>query len=183
MQSTKALLNPMPPAGEEERVSKVFQMAEEMVGWVPAGIRLYGISPPLLESFAANIAYFGGGTALSPQLTTMIRYLVSGRARCPFCIDLNERFLVGMGVGLDAVRAAREDIDNAPIDEREKPLLRLALHAVTEPGADAGGLVDAARAEGWSDREIFDAVAQAASNRAFNLVLKTFNVEHEDAFV
>ena len=39
-----------------------------------------------------------------------------------------------------------------------------------------------ARALGWSDREIFDSVIQAVSNRAFNLALKTFKVETQDAF-
>jgi hypothetical protein len=91
MNDSKALLNPTPPVGEEARVTAVFKMAEEMIGFVPAGMRLYGISPPLLETFA--------------------------------------------------------------------------------------------RTAGWADREIFDAVLQAASNRAFNFALKTFNVKSQDAFV
>ena len=146
-------------------------------------MRLYGISPPLLESFAGTVGYFRSGTTLSPLLTTTIRYLVSERASCRFCIDMNEGFLAKLGVDVDTARAARQDPSLAPVSARELPLLKLALHAVSEPDADASALVAEARQAGWSDREIFDAVLQAASNRALNLVLKTFNVETQDAFV
>lgn len=182
-QNTQAYLNPTPPVGEEARVNAVFKMAEQMLGFVPAGMRLYGVSPGLLELFAGTVGYFRDGTRLSPLLTTMIRYLVSERAHCQFCIDLNEGFLSSMGADLDAARAARDDINLAPVADNERPLLALALHAVSHPDQDAAPLIRAARAAGWADREIFDAVLQAASNRAFNHVLKTFNVETEDAFI
>ncbi len=180
---TAALLDPTPPPGTEARVDAVFTMAEDMLGFVPAGMRLYGASPELLELFAGTVGYFRTGTALSPRLTAMIRYLVSERAACRFCIDLNEGILAGLGADLERVRAARDDLARAPVDDAARPLLALALHAVSSPGADAAPLVAAARAAGWGEREIFDAVLQAASNRAFNLVLKTFNVETQDAFV
>ena len=183
MSNDKALLNPTPPAGEEQRVDAVFGMAREMIGHVPAGMRLYGVSPPLLELFAGTVGYFRSGTALSPQLTTMIRYLGSERAKCQFCIDMNEGFLTNMGADLNAARAARDDIEQAPVEAREMPLLKLAMHAVTNPDQDAAPLVEEARAAGWGERELFDAVLQAASNRAFNFVLKTFNVETQEAFV
>ncbi len=183
MTTTAALLNPTPPQDQQLRVDAVFGMAEEMLGFVPAGMRLYGVSPPLLETFAGTVAYFRSGTALSPRLTAMIRYLVSERVDCRFCIDLNEGMLAGMGEDLAQVRAARVDIGQAPVDERERPLLQLALHAVTHPERDAAALVAVARDAGWQERDIFDAVLQAASNRAFNLVLKTFNIETQDAFV
>ena len=87
-----------------------------------------------------------------------------------------------MGVDLEQVRAAKDDPELAPIAGRERPLLRMALKAVNDPEAVGQADVDAARASGWSDRDIFDAVAQAASNRAFNTVLRTFNVEHQGVF-
>lgn len=179
----QALLDPTPPAGEEERVGAVLKMAEEMVGFVPAGMRLYGVSPALLELFAGSVGYFRTGTALSAELTTMIRYLVSDRAACRFCVDLNEGFLANMAVDIERARAARDDVSLAPVAGNERPLLDLALHAVTHPEVDAAPLITAARKAGWGEREIFDAVLQATSNRAFNQVLKTFNVETQDAFV
>jgi len=177
----KALLDPTPPAGEEARVNAVFDGIREHVGFVPDGLRLYGISPPLLEAFVGNVGYFLGGTRLSPRLTAMIRYLVSDRADCQFCVDMNEGFLTQMGFDLETIRAARSDAERAPIDEQERPLLRLALKAVDRSQEVTVADLEAARAAGWSDRDIFDAVVQAANNRAFNHVLRTFKVERQGA--
>lgn len=170
-----------PPVGQEGRVEAVLRAVAERIGFVPDGLRLYGLSPALLEAFVANVSYFRGGTGLPPGLTAMIRYLVSWQADCKFCVDLNEAILTELGLDLEAIRAARTDPEAAPIEERERPLLRLALLAVNEPETVAPGHLEAAREEGWSDQDIFDSVVQAANNRAFNLVLRTFNVEHQGA--
>jgi uncharacterized peroxidase-related enzyme len=179
--NTRPLLTPKPPVGEEARVAAIFSAIEQRLGFVPDGLRLYSLSPPLLEYFVGNVGYFNSGERLSPALMAMIRYLVSSNAKCQFCIDLNEGFLANMGVDLDRVRAARSNPAAAPLEERERPLLHIALKAVTDPETVGAADVDAARAQGWTDRDIFDVVAQAASNRAFNYVLRTFNVEHQGA--
>jgi alkylhydroperoxidase family enzyme len=180
--NNRPLINPQVPAGDENRVAAVLGAIEQHIGFVPDGVRLYSLSPPLLENFVSNVSYFNSGERLSPAFMAMLRYLVSSKAGCQFCIDLNEGFLANMGVDLDRVRAALDDPELAPIADRERPLLRIALKSVSDPEAVAQADVDAARASGWSDRDIFDAVAQAASNRAFNYVLRTFNVEHQGAF-
>jgi alkylhydroperoxidase family enzyme len=180
--SDKPLLTPTPPAGDEARVAALFRGIEQRLGFVPDGLRLYSFSPPLLESFVANIGYFNSGERLSPALMAMIRYLGSWNAKCRFCIDLNEAFLANMGVDLDAVRAARANPDIAPIQEKERPLLRIALQSIDKPESVSPAEIDAARAQGWTDRDIFDVVAQATSNRAFNAMLRTFNVEQQGVY-
>lgn len=178
----QVLLTPHPPVGEEQQVAAILDAIEQHLGFVPDGLRLYSFSPPLLQAFVANISYFRGGTSLSGILTTMIRYLVSADAGCHFCIDLNESFLSHLGVDLEHAREAQRNTDLAPVASRELPLLKLALRAVDAPDSIGAADMEAARAFGWSDREIFDAVVQAANNRAFNYVLRTFKVERQGVF-
>lgn len=179
---SQPLLNPSVPAGHEDKVAALFGAIESRISFVPDGLRLYGISPPLLETFVTNVGYFNTESAIGPRLAAMIRYLVSYRADCTFCIDMNEGFLTNMGLDLDAVRAARDDLEVAPIEAHELPLLRLAVKAVSEPEHVAEADLEAVRNAGWRDREIFDAVAVATSNRAFNMLLRTFKIEHQGAF-
>lgn len=182
-QTTKPLLYPAPPAADEKMVQEIFRGIEEFVGFVPDGLRLYGISPPLLENYVRNIVYFNqGGTTLPRPLCVMIRYLVSWNAGCSFCIDLNEAFLTSMNYSLDEIRAARNNPDLAPLEKNERALLKLAVRSVDEPDRISEADIEQVRHYGWTDREIFDAVAQAASNRSFNSVLRTFKVEHQGAF-
>lgn len=176
---TRPLIEAQPPLESEARVDAILNTIREHIGFVPDGLRLYGISPPLLEAFVANINYFLGGTRLPQHLTTMIRYLVSSKNNCQFCIDLNEGFLAQMTIDLDQARAAREDPDRAPVEARDKPLLRLALKSALDPhGVEARDL-DAARQQGWEDRDIFDAVVQGAHTRGFNQVLATFKLDQQ----
>jgi len=175
-----ALIHPQVPAGEEAKVAAILGAIEERLGFVPDGLRLYSISPPLLETFISNVGYFNaGGTELPPALTAMIRYLVSWNSGCSFCVDMNEGFLTNMGMDLDSIRASRDNSDAAPLDEKQKALLKLAIKSVNSPEDVSEADLDKMRSNGWSDRAIFDAVVQAANNRAFNYVLRTFNIEHQ----
>jgi alkylhydroperoxidase family enzyme len=175
-----ALIHPQVPAGDEERVGAILDAIEERLGFVPDGLRLYSISPPLLETFVSNIGYYNmGGTELPPALTAMIRYQVSWNAGCSFCVDMNEGFLTSMGIELESIRASRNNPDAAPIDENQKALLKLAIKSVDSPEDISKADLDEMRRQGWSDRSIFDAVVQAANNRAFNSVLRSFNIEHQ----
>jgi len=185
--ATKNIVHPLitPQVTEADRahVDEVFANIQEHMGFIPDGLRLYSTSPPLLDAFMANIGYFSmGGTTLPQTLTTMIRYLVSWDANCTFCIDLNEGFLVSMGLELDAIRATRANPDNAPFSQKDKTLLKLALKSIDNPDNVNEAQLDIARKQGWSDREIFDAVVQAANNRAFNYVLRTFKIQHQGGY-
>ena len=176
------LISPVVPTGEEDRVAGVLAAVEDHIGFVPDGLRLYSFSPPLLETFVGNISYFNGGTELAPTLMAMIRYLVSWQAECHYCIDLNEGFLVNMGLDIDEVRAARAHPETAPLAENEIPLLLLALKSVNSPEKVNEQDIASVRKIGWSDRDIFDVVVQAANNRSFNLILSTFKLEHQGAY-
>ncbi len=182
-QTQQPLITPQVPSADQQHVDEVLGNFEQHLGFVPDGLRLYSMSPPLLDAFTANIGYFSmGGTTLPPTLTAMIRYQVSWDAGCSFCVDLNEGFLTGMGLDLDAIRATRDNPDKAPFDDKDKALLKLALKSVDKPDEVSKADMDSMRKHGWGEREIFDAIVQAANNRAFNYVLRTFKIEHQGAY-
>lgn len=181
MQS-QALIAPNPPAADLDRVQGIFQQIEQVIGFVPDAIRLYAVSPPLLESFVRNVGYFRQHPSLSGPLTAMIRYLVSFESDCRFCIDLNEGFLTNAGLDLDAIRASRNHIDAAPLPDRDKALLKVAVRSVADPEGITAADIALLRALDWTERDIFDAVAQAANNRALNFILKTFKVHEQGTF-
>ena len=182
IQNKTPLITPVAPVGEEERVAGVLEAVESHLGFVPDGLRLYSFSPPLMETFVGNITYFNSGDNLSASLMAMIRYLVSWQGQCHYCIDLNEGFMLNMGLELDDIRAARSNPEAAPIEKNEISLLLLALKAVNTPEEVNEQDIASVLEEGWSERDIFDVVVQAASNRAFNLILSAFNLEHQGAF-
>ena len=181
--SESPLITPTVPKDDEQRVAGIFNAIEQHIGFVPDALRLYSISPPLLENFVANIGYFnGGGSNLPGELTAMIRYLVSWQSGCKFCVDMNEGILLNLGKDLDSIRAARNNPEAAPLADKDKVLLKLALKSVHSPEFVNQQDLDQAKAHGWQERDLFDAVVQAANNYALNLILRTFKVEHQGTF-
>ncbi|WP_457668650.1 carboxymuconolactone decarboxylase family protein [Thiolapillus sp.] len=180
--TSNVLINPEIPESDRERVKRILKGVERRLGFVPAGLRLYAISPPVLEQFVNLVGYYMEHPRLNIKLMALIRYLVSSAAGCRFCIDFNAAFLMEMGVTPEELEAAREDVGRAPVDDADKTLLKIALDAIDRPDDISGAELDMAREKGFSDRDIFDAVIIAANNKAFTQVLRTFKVEDQGAF-
>lgn len=177
-----ALITPTVPSEDTEKVNSIFAMIEEHLGYVPDGLRLYGISPPLLEAFVGNVGYFMAHQTLSQELLAMIRFLVSSDAGCSFCINFNSGILLNAGKTQDELDAARKNADNAPLADNEKILLKIALAAINHPENVTRDDIQAGLNQGFSERDIFDAVAIAANNKAFTHVLRTFKIEQQGTF-
>ncbi len=177
-----ALINPVVPAQDTKKVEAIFKGIEARLGFVPDGLRLYGISPPLLEAFVGSVGYFMAHSTLSQELLAMIRYLVSSDAKCSFCIDFNAGFLLNMGKTQEELNAAQDNADNAPLSEEEKVLLNIALAGIHNPEGVGQADIDLAIKKGFTERDVFDVVAIAANNKAFTHVLRTFKIESQGAF-
>ena len=177
--SNTALITPTVATEDQARVEAIFAQVKEQMGFVPDGLKLYSISPPLLESFLGTVGYFRGHPTFRQELLAMIRYLASSKNNCTFCIDFNESILLHLGLELDDIRNSRENPDQAPLPDHENVLLTLALNALNTPDAINTEDVRKAKASGWDERAIFEAVLMAANNQAFTTVLKTFNIHHQ----
>ena len=125
--SSNPLITPTVATEDQAQVDAIFKGVEEHLGFVPDGLRLYSISPPLLEGFVKNIGYFMTHPKHSQRLLAMIRYLVSSNAGCTFCIDFNSGLLMNMGVTAEQLQASQENSDNAQLEEAEKVILKSKL--------------------------------------------------------
>lgn len=167
-------------AEEQAQIDAVLKAVKELLGFVPAALQLYSVSPPVLHGFASVVGYFRTHETLPQGLLAMIRYLASDAAGCRYCVSMNETILTQtLGLDLERIRAARDDLELAPLPANEMPLLRLALKGVDNSDAVSADDLDAAKAEGWTDRDCFEVIAMAAQNRSLNLVLKSFDLEEE----
>ncbi|MEE9342248.1 MAG: hypothetical protein V3V12_01285 [Gammaproteobacteria bacterium] len=180
--TVKPLITPRVENEDKAKVDAIFSHIETHMGFVPAGLQLYSASPALLETFVQTVGYFMSHATLSQELLATIRYLVSSDANCKFCINFNEGILLNLGKSHEDLQAAKSNHENAPLNADEKVLLALALKGINDPEGVSHSDMKKARDSGYSDRDIFDAVAIAANNKAFTHVLRSFKVEHQGAF-
>jgi uncharacterized peroxidase-related enzyme len=120
---------------------------------------------------------------LPERVKEMLATLVSGQNRCPYCIHSHAYFLHKLGAEEAAVEAiGRGDIENAPITEAEKALLRFAKMLTHEPYRNTPEQVQTLRDAGWAEPQIAEAVYITAMFAFFNRVANGFGLENPGYF-
>lgn len=175
-----ALLNTVNPKQAEGTVAEVYKQIEQMIGFVPNALQLSSISPGHLERHWADIGEVMNHPTLSQKLFTMVRLLVSEIHRCKYCIGMNTAMLMNSaGMSHEDIERLMADPSSAPLDAKELALLLFVLDAVKDSNGVSAEQVEALRAAGCSDREIFDVTAHASNMVASDILLNTFKVESE----
>ncbi|OUR77194.1 peroxidase [Alphaproteobacteria bacterium 46_93_T64] len=92
----------------------------------------------------------------------LIAAYVSGLNACSYCHGIHTKTAEAFGLAEGVLEALLEDISQAPIDEKMKPVLRYVGKLTREPAkmvqADADTVFDA----GWDKQALHDAVAVCA---------------------
>ena len=148
----------------DEPERKLFAKATEVVGFVPNVFRTYAWRP---ERFRAWFAHFKtvmeGTEGLPAREREMISVAVSMANGCLYC-------LVAHGAALreasdDKVQADRITLDyrRADLTSRERAMLDYAVKVTTDPLSCEEADIEALRAEGFTDEDIWDIIEVAAT--------------------
>ena len=156
---------PVPADDElEEPERKLFAKARERIGFVPNVFRCYVWRP---ERFRAWFGHFKSVMDPTPGLGArereMISVAVSMANGCLYC-------LVAHGAALrelsdDHVQADRATLDyrRADLPARERAMLDFAVKLTKEPSACEESDLDALRAHGFSDEDVWDIIEVAST--------------------
>jgi len=155
---------PVPEDDElEEPERKLFAKAREVIGFVPNVFRCYAWRPDRFRAWFGHFKNVMEGTdGLSAREREMISVAVSMANGCLYC-------LVAHGAALreasdDKVEADRITLDyrRADLTARERAILDYAVKITKTPGDCEESDIEALRAQGLSDEDIWD-VAEVAS--------------------
>ncbi len=120
---------------------------------------------------------------LPEKVKEMIATLVSGQNRCPYCMHSHAYFLHRHGAEDAAVEhIGRGEIEEAPITEAEKALLRFAKLLTHESYRNTPEEVQKLRDAGWTEPQIAEAVYITAMFAFFNRVANGFGLENPGYF-
>lgn len=110
---------------------------------------------PLLEYHDRVLRDEGELTVAQREL---IAAYVSGLNACAFCFGAHTLYARAFGIDPETVEALLADPENAPVDERLKPLLAYVAKLTREPSRLTEADAKAAYAVGWSEQALFEAV-------------------------
>lgn len=174
------LIQTVVPAAAQGPVAAIFQEIEQVMGGVPDGMQLYARSPALLAQQWQVIGYYARHPRLSFAFSAAVRMLVSQENDCDYCIGFNAALLIERcGWTAEQVAAARRDVEAAPLDDREKALLRFVLRTVNARQPASRADVETLTKLGWTEADILDAVALGARNVAVDIIFNTFQIESD----
>ncbi len=167
------------PEAAEGKLAELYAQCEMFFGSIPNNVQMLGVSPAVLENQMHFAEYYFNHPTLSVPFLAMVRMLVSKQCESPYCQNLNAVMLGQGGITGDQIEAMMGDPEKAPLEEKEKSLLLLILKATKAPHSVAAADVDKVRAQGWTDQDIFDAVAHGARSVATNLIFDTFKITQD----
>lgn len=170
------LLKTVTPAQAEGSIKMLYAEAEKIFGKVPNVFQMYSVNPYFLAKQAEYLGYFSQHPTLTGEFNAYIRLLVSEMMNCTYCIRLNSAVLRSMGVTDDDILMARKDFSKVNLDNKKKTLLLYVLKLVADPHKMTEEDLNKVRAEGWSDKDIFDAAIHASNHSAFVKLIDTFKV-------
>ncbi len=166
---------------EDEATGLVKQTYEDIKqnwGMIPAAITVLSASPELLSNQWQRYKYFYTQKGLSQKLLTLIRYLISGEAKCEYCIGFNGATLINMfELTQNELEGLVKDPSTAPLCEKEKALLLFVLKSVNNAHSVQKSDIDRLKKLGSSDKEIVDAVTEGVTMLAGTILFDTFKVE------
>lgn len=130
-------------------------------GTVPAMFKTVANSPAALTSMWGAFGAFGSSSALGAALGEQIAVAVANRNACEYCLAAHSALGRKAGVSRDVMAAAQVGESDDP---RTAAILAFALELVEKRGQLEAEDVERVRAQGVSDEEIVEIVAQVALN-------------------
>ena len=125
------------------------------------------------QTFTIHLARFTQGVlrqpaSISPGLRELIAAYTSYQNECAFCTKAHAAAASEL-LGSDTlVWSALRDLDQAPLDEKEKTLLRFVGKVTKNLPSIRGEDVDALRSAGWDDEAIYYAITTCALFNFYN---------------
>jgi hypothetical protein len=171
------LLNTVAPAKAEGKVKEIYGMFEQMGIPVPLPLQMMSVSPDYLAVQGHMMTYFMNHPALSPSLLTHIRLMAAREENYTYCVNFNAQILKSLaGLNDDQVAAVANDPGRAVLNPEEKAMLLFVQKVVRDPALIHREDMENLKAQGWSDRDIFDATSMGLHMLAMGMMFKAFKM-------
>jgi hypothetical protein len=172
-----SLLNTVAPENAQGKVKEVYGIFEDMRIPVPLPLQMMSVSPDYLAIQGQTIDYFMNHPVLSPSLLTHIRLLAAHEENYTYCIHLNQQILKNkIGLSDEQIAAVADDPGKTALNPEEKALLLFVRKALRDPALTSREDMENLRAQGWSDRDIFDATLMGMHMLDMGMMFKAFKM-------
>lgn len=154
---------------------------------LPENAHVYDVfasKPAVFQPFTESCEQImRGPSALTPAQRELLGTYVSALNACPYCHDVHNEAVKAFGIPGELSKALVEDLEAAGLDEELKPLFALARKCTQAAYQVTDSDFDAARAAGWQEDAIRDAVVVTCLFNFMNRLVSTLGIEAEEDYL
>jgi uncharacterized peroxidase-related enzyme len=156
-----------PKLGDNATVPEILKMSPE------AGAALMEVHEAVMR----------GPSPLSPGERELIAAYVSGVNECRYCRGVHAETAKAFGLPSEAVDKMFDDLEYAGLDDKMKPVLRLARKLTEAPASVAEADAQAVYDAGWDEQALHDVIMVVSLFNLMNRLLEGHGVHgHDELF-
>ena len=161
------------PDKAEGIVKEVYSMFPAHIA-VPDPLQLFSASPRYLSREAGVIKDFMGDDAYDPGFLAALRYIGASTFCFDACTVFNKDYLLRMGLSEEEIDSLTSNPAQS-FEDKEAALITFVAKSTTNPDGVSRADIDAVRAQGWTDQQIFECTVYAARMATVGQVFRTFS--------
>jgi uncharacterized peroxidase-related enzyme len=175
-----AFIRTIPPADADGPVRDMYEQARGRFGYVPNWATAFSLRPGVMDGWTGLLRSIQSNLPVrSYELAT----LAAARAlRSSYCSLAHGSVLANKVFDPTAVTAIMTGSPESPLEPRERAMMAFVEKVVLDADHVTPEDVEALRAHGYLDEEIFDLVAAAAARCFFSKLLDALGVEADATF-
>ncbi|THB73630.1 MAG: hypothetical protein D3926_23400 [Desulfobacteraceae bacterium] len=171
------IIQTVDPQNAKGNVKEAYAVFEQMGADVPLPMQMHSASPELMGVHHGIMKYFMTHKNLGFPVLTHIRLLTANEENYPYCTNLNAQWLqMAGGLTPEQIEAAKQDPENAALDDKDKALLKFVVQVVKDPASTTAEDIQNLRDLGWTDADVFDAVYHAMGMVGAGIMFKAFKM-------
>ena len=124
-------------------------------------------------------ALLRGDSEMSVAERETLAGYVSGLNGCHFCLDAHKLYAQAFGGSAEIIDKALEDVENAVVPQKLKPILKLGAALRTLPVEITPEHTQPVLDAGWSERTVAEVIHIAALFNYMNRIIEGFGVNFE----
>jgi len=141
-----------------------------------------GYADPLELFRPYGQALMRGASPFSAGERELIAAYVSATNSCRFCFGVHSRVAAAFGIDEEHLAALVNNLDDAQIEPRLKPVLRYARKLTEAPARMTRADAEAVYAAGWDDTALVHAIAVCAYFNMMNRLVEGAGIVSDETF-
>ena len=175
-----AFIKTIPPTEAEGPVREMYEWAQGRFGYLPNWAQAFSLRPGVMDGWTTLLRSIQSNL---PVRTYELATLAAARAlRSTYCSLAHGSVLATKVFDAPTVTAIATDAPGSPLEPRERAMMAFAEKVALNADRITAGDVDALKAHGYQDQEIFDIAATAAARCFFSKLLDALGAQADSAF-